>query len=98
MTLDGKDIVLKDRSALHMATPSSMTLYLLFHFYNPGQNSWDTNAIAHQNDAFPLPSPRRCSVDIMHFNAYAFVRGRIRVNLAKCVSQDVLTRVVTPTC
>ena len=34
--------------------------------YNPGQNSWDTNAIARQIQASSPPSPPRCSVDVMH--------------------------------
>ena len=28
--------------------------------YNPGQNSWDTNAIARQNEAFSLSPPPQC--------------------------------------
>ena len=34
--------------------------------YNPGQNSWDTNAIASQIEASSLPLPPRCNVDVMH--------------------------------
>ena len=34
--------------------------------YNHGQNSWDTNAIAHQNEAFSLSPPPQCSVDVLH--------------------------------
>ena len=36
--------------------------------YNPGQNSWDTSAMARQNETFPPPpSPSSlCNVDVLH--------------------------------
>ena len=34
--------------------------------YNPGQTSWDTNAIARQNEVFSLSPSPRCSVDVLH--------------------------------
>ena len=38
-------------------------IYLEYKNYNPGQNSWDTNAIARQIEAPSLPPFARCSVD-----------------------------------
>ena len=37
-----------------------------FATYNPGQNSWDTNAIARQIDISSFPPSPRSSVDVMH--------------------------------
>ena len=34
--------------------------------YNPGQNSWDTNAIARQIESPSLPTSPRCSVDTIN--------------------------------
>ena len=34
--------------------------------YNPGQDSYDTNAIARQNEVFSLSPSPRCSVDVLH--------------------------------
>ena len=39
------------------------------HTHNPGQNSWNTNAIARANEVFsllPTPPPPQCSVDVRH--------------------------------
>jgi len=38
----------------------------LLQAYNPGQNSWHTNAIARQIEASSSPLPPRCSVDVMY--------------------------------
>ena len=38
--------------------------------YNAGQNSCATNATARQNEAFSLPPPPRCSVDVMHSSLF----------------------------
>ena len=47
--------------------------------HNPGQNSWDTNAIARQIEASSL------SPFLAPQHPEAFLRGRTRVNLAKSV-------------
>ena len=41
-------------------------IYLEYKNYNPGQNSWDTNAIARQIEAPSLPPSPRCSVDTIN--------------------------------
>ena len=44
------------------------------HTYNLGQNSWDINATAGENDAFSLPPSPRFSVDVM--DSYLFQRNQ----------------------
>ena len=45
----------------------------------PGQNTWDINATAGENDTFSLPRPPRFSVDVMasiFFNTINIAEGR----------------------
>ena len=49
-----------------MVTPLSGFVHSFKSYsYNPGQNSWDANAIARQNEAFSLSPPPQCGVEVL---------------------------------